>query len=192
LPPPQRVRPATSGRACCPGGLRPAGGLRRGAAWCATGAASRCQGAPRPNLAHLGARRCDARRGPGAAAAHDLAKAASRRLGWGAGKVVARPPPSAIAVASGSSRPISASMSFASQACLKSLTMPACSAVGVAGACEARMRPGCCCPLGAGRYGALVALASRLALPAARRRARRAAAISGVPLSFGDEAGRGV
>ena len=31
-------------------------------------------------------------------------------------------------------------MSLASQACLKSLTMPACWAVGVAGACDARMR----------------------------------------------------
>ena len=53
---------------------------------------------------------------------------------------MARPPPSAIAVASGSSRPIRASMSLASQACLKALTMPACRAAGVAGACAARMR----------------------------------------------------
>jgi O-acetylserine/cysteine efflux transporter len=54
--------------------------------------------------------------------------------------VVARPPPSATAVASGSSRPMRASMSFASQACLKALTTPACRAAGPAGACEARTR----------------------------------------------------
>ena len=55
-------------------------------------------------------------------------------------KVVARPPPSAIAVAWGSSRPIRASMSAASQACLKSLTTRAWQAVGVAGGCDALMR----------------------------------------------------
>ncbi len=55
-------------------------------------------------------------------------------------KVVARPPPSAIAVASGSSRPIRASMSLASHAALNALTMAACWAVGLAGACDARMR----------------------------------------------------
>ena len=43
-----------------------------------------------------------------------------------------RPPPSATAVASGSSRPMRASMSLASQACLKSRTMPARVRVGVA------------------------------------------------------------
>ena len=47
-----------------------------------------------------------------------------------------RPPPSAIAVASGSRRLMRASMSLASHACLKSLTMLACWAVGVAGACD--------------------------------------------------------
>src|SRR5260221_662748 len=55
-------------------------------------------------------------------------------------KVVARPPPSAIAVASGSSRPIRASMSLASHAALNALTMAACWAVGLAGACDPRMR----------------------------------------------------
>src|SRR5215475_6059493 len=58
----------------------------------------------------------------------------------GCRKVTARPPPSAIAVASGSSRPIRASMSLASQARLKALTTPACWAAGLAGACDARMR----------------------------------------------------
>ena len=48
----------------------------------------------------------------------------------GCRKLVARPPPSAVAVAPGSSRPIRASMSLASQACLKARMMPACRAAG--------------------------------------------------------------
>jgi O-acetylserine/cysteine efflux transporter len=58
----------------------------------------------------------------------------------GCRNVVARPPPSAVAVAPGSSRPMRASMSLASHACLKALTTPACWAGGPAGACVARTR----------------------------------------------------
>lgn len=57
-------------------------------------------------------------------------------LAW----VTARPPPSVIAVASGSSRPIRASMSLASQACLKSLTTATRWASEVVGDCAALMR----------------------------------------------------
>ncbi len=46
----------------------------------------------------------------------------------------ASPPPSAVAVPSGSSRPMRASMSPASHACLKCLTTAVCSAIGVGGA----------------------------------------------------------
>src|SRR5215831_18202037 len=58
--------------------------------------------------------------------------------GWRA--ALTRPPPSATAVAPGSSRPMRAPMSLASQARLKSLTMPACRAAAAAGTCEARTR----------------------------------------------------
>src|SRR6185369_10063815 len=58
----------------------------------------------------------------------------------GSRKAVTRPPPSAMAVASGSSRPTRASMSLASQARLKARMMPACRAAGAAGACDARTR----------------------------------------------------
>src|SRR6266702_4253937 len=71
----------------------------------------------------------------------------------GCRKVVARPPPSAIAVASGSSRPIRASMFLASHAALKALTMLACWAgdrrqPGAEGFDGVPLLPGHCVPAG--------------------------------------------
>src|SRR6202167_4803663 len=58
--------------------------------------------------------------------------------GWSV--ALTRPPPSAVTLAPGSRRPTSVPTSPASSARLNSLTTPACRAVGVGGACDARMR----------------------------------------------------